>query len=69
MTLYQSGMPLALVSSFLGHAQLETTRIYAKPSMEMLREALKAATPEQDRDVKPLWEGKEDLMARKCGLR
>jgi len=68
-TLYQSGMPLALVSSFLGHAQLETTRIYAKPSMEMLREALKAATPEQDKDVKPLWEGKEDLMAKKCGLR
>lgn len=68
-TLYQNGMPLPLVSSYLGHAQLETTRIYTKPSMEMLREALKAVSPGQDRDVKPLWEGKEDLMARKCGLR
>lgn len=68
-TLYQNGMPLPLVSSFLGHAQLETTRIYAKPSMEMLREVLKVVSSGQDRDVKPLWEGKEDLMARKCGLR
>ncbi|KJR44902.1 hypothetical protein UF75_4720 [Desulfosporosinus sp. I2] len=29
MHLYRGGMPLALLSEWLGHAQLETTMIYA----------------------------------------
>lgn len=39
MHLYMAGMPLPLVSEWLGHAQLETTSIYAKATMEMKRKA------------------------------
>jgi site-specific recombinase XerD len=31
--MYQNGVPLPLVSRFLGHADLNTTKIYASPSM------------------------------------
>lgn len=37
MHLYQAGMPLALVSEWLGHSQLETTLIYAHADTEMKR--------------------------------
>jgi site-specific recombinase XerD len=67
--LYQKGTPLPLVSSFLGHAQLETTRIYARPSMDMLRTAIESVeTPEQKLE-KPLWKGREEELAKKYGLR
>ncbi|MGL5084546.1 MAG: tyrosine-type recombinase/integrase, partial [Clostridium sp.] len=39
MHLYQSGMPLALVSQWLGHSQLETSLIYAYADTEMKRAA------------------------------
>jgi len=70
-TLYQNGMPLPLVSSFLGHSLLETTQIYAKPSLKMMSNALQGVNP-GDYDYKaeePNWLGKEDLLARKCGIR
>lgn len=38
--LYQDRIPLELVSRMLGHSQIETTKIYAKLSIEMLREAI-----------------------------
>jgi integrase/recombinase XerD len=38
--LYQNGVELALVSRILGHAFLDTTRVYAKPSLTMMREAM-----------------------------
>jgi hypothetical protein len=38
--LYQSGVELALVSRILGNASIETTKVYATPSMEMLRQGL-----------------------------
>lgn len=37
MHLYQAGMPLPLVSEWLGHSQLETTTIYAYADSEMKR--------------------------------
>lgn len=39
MHLYQAGMPLSLVSEWLGHSQLETTLIYAYADTEMKRKA------------------------------
>lgn len=68
--LYQSGVELALISRILGHSQIETTRIYAVPSMSMLREAMESVeTPEQALE-KPLWEScSEDDLAKLCGLR
>jgi site-specific recombinase XerD len=67
--LYQNGVSLPLVSRLLGHASLETTRIYAKPSLKMLRDAIESVETSEGRKVKPIWEGKEDTMARLSGLK
>lgn len=66
--LYQSGVALELVSRILGHSSTETTKIYATPSMEMLRKAMETSNgfiPEE----KPIWQGDEEAMAIMCGLR
>jgi site-specific recombinase XerD len=65
--LYQDGVELELVSRILGHSSTQTTRIYATPSVEMLREAME--NQNEVPDEKPLWEGKEEELARLCGLR
>ena len=66
--LYQDGVALELVSVVLGHAHLETTKIYAKPSLRQIRDAMESVpTPVEDEE--PLWVGNEDEMARMCGLR
>lgn len=45
MHLYRNGMPLPLVSEWLGHAQINTTRMfYANADTEMKRNAINAAT-------------------------
>jgi len=68
--LYQNGIELPLVSRILGHAQLETTRIYAVPSLEMMRNALEANPPTSVKNEKPIWdENADELMAKMCGLR
>ncbi|MCR5106123.1 MAG: site-specific integrase [Eubacterium sp.] len=41
MHLYTAGVPLPLVSEWLGHSRLETTQIYARASLEMKRNAAK----------------------------
>ena len=68
--LYQSGVELALITRILGHSSIETTKIYATPSMEMLRAAMESIeTPEQSSE-KPLWKScSEDTLAKLCGLR
>lgn len=44
MHLYQHGMDLSLVSQWLGHANLETTLIYAHADTEMKRKAIEMAS-------------------------
>jgi site-specific recombinase XerD len=44
MHLYQRGMDLALVSQWLGHEHLETTKVYAHADTEAKRKAIDAAT-------------------------
>ena len=45
MHLYRNGMPLPLVSEWLGHAQINTTReFYANADTEMKRKAINAAS-------------------------
>ena len=66
--LYQGGVPLELVSRVLGHSSIETTKVYAKPSMEMMRQTMESAYPAA-LEEKPVWVGNEDEMARLCGLR
>lgn len=43
MHLYQSGMPMDLLSQYPGHAQVETTMIYAYADTEMKRVAIQKA--------------------------
>ena len=68
--MYQNGVELPLISCILGHSSIETTKVYAIASLEMLWTAMEAVeTPEQMRE-KPLWkECSEEEMAKLCGLR
>lgn len=66
--LYQSGVDLELVSRILGHSSTQTTRIYASPSMEMLKNAMNAASGSIP-DEEQIWPDDEEEMARLCGLR
>ena len=66
--LYQDGVALELVSTILGHKRLETTKIYAKPSLGQIYESMESV-PTPVSDEQPLWVGNEDEMARLCGLR
>lgn len=66
--LYQNGVELELISRILGHSSMETTKIYASPSLEMLRKAMDAVE-EPNAQETPLWSNKEDEIARLCGLR
>ena len=43
-------------------------KIYAAPSIEMLKKAMESANGFMP-DEKPIWEGDEDAMAKMCGLR
>ena len=68
--LYQSGVELALISRILGHSCIETTRIYATPSMTMLREAMESVKASGHENNKPLWTScSEEDLAKLCGLR
>lgn len=67
--LYRDGVDPIMISKILGHAQLETTKIYALPSIDQMREAMNRVPVPTDPAEKPLWVGREEEMARQCGLR
>lgn len=67
--LYQNGVALPLVSRILGHASLQTTQLYAKPSIDMLRRAMDAVESPAQHDEKPVWINDESVMAKLSGLR
>ena len=67
--LYQNGVSLPLVSRLLGHASLQTTQLYAKPSLKMLREAIESIETLEQKAEKPIWEEDEAMMAKLSGLR
>ncbi|RJE46628.1 MULTISPECIES: tyrosine-type recombinase/integrase [unclassified Dehalobacter] len=62
--LYRSGVPLPLLSEYLGHSQMTTTSIYAYASMEMKAEAIsKANNPNNTPNTeKTLWEGDAEMI-------
>lgn len=55
----------------MGHADVETTKIYAYADTEMKREAIRKG--ERARgiipDTEPVWKNDEDMMRKLCGLR
>ena len=67
--LYQNGVSLELIARMLGHSEIETSRVYAKPSIEMLRKALESVEGPELADEKPLWGGSEEELAKLYGLR
>ena len=71
--LYRAGMPLALLSEWLGHAQLETTMIYAYADTEMKRDAIQKATgnhnPLMSSAQTPCWKGDDQIIRKLYGLK
>ena len=64
--LYRGGMPLSILSEFLGHASEETTRIYAYADTEMKRKAIEKATPKNIPGGEiPIWDSSDDEVLRK----
>lgn len=73
--LYRNGMPLALVSEWLGHANIETTQIYAYADTKMKREAIEKSTTAintllQNQNINACcdWENDEEMIMKLYGL-
>ena len=72
MHLYEEGISLPMISEWLGHAQLETTKIYAKLSGEMKQKVLDTMQKRnnkifQNESNKDYIED-NDMLRRICGL-
>lgn len=65
--LYRDGVPLELVSAILGHSSSETTKVYAIPSAEQIREALAKGQPDEA-ETEKIWEGREAEIRKLFGL-
>lgn len=65
--LYQSGVELELVSRILGHTSTQTTRIYASPSIEMLKTAMENVSVDISEAAE--WIDNEEELAIICGVR
>lgn len=74
MALVRAGMELTLVQQWLGHAQLETTLVYARADTEMERKELAKAFPEES-PLRPFLNPErykvddEETLKRLVGLR
>lgn len=71
MHLYQAGMPLALVSEWLGHAQLETTLIYANADITMKQKAIDKVIDDRNsvfNDEPFKYENDEGIIKKLYGL-
>ena len=66
--LYRCGIPLPIISRFLGHAHLSTTNIYASADVEMIRSALQKIPADEETPVQPIWKNNDELLAKLCGL-
>ena len=65
--MYRDGAELELISRILGHSSTETTKLYAVPSIEMMRNVME--TGRLSTDEIPQWPDDEVEFARQCGLR
>lgn len=70
MHLYHQGMPLMLLSEYLGHSSEETTKVYAYADTEMKRAAIdKADIVRGDAPPPaPIWENDEEMILKLSGL-
>ena len=68
--LYREGMPMSLLSEFLGHASFESTKVYAFADTEMKREAILKADVFRNGTPAPvaIWENDEQMILKLSGL-
>jgi site-specific recombinase XerD len=71
MHLYRQGMPMHLLSEYLGHVNYETTKIYAFADTEMKRKAVERADALRGGTPPPeaIWTDNEDMILKLSGLR
>ena len=70
MHLYHQGMPMMLLSEYLGHASEETTKIYAYADTEMKRTAIDKADIVRNGVTapEPVWADDEEMILKLSGL-
>ena len=70
MHLYHQGMPMMLLSEYLGHASEETTKVYAYADTEMKRAAINKADIVRGNAPPPVpvWADDEDMILKLSGL-
>jgi site-specific recombinase XerD len=74
MSLYRGGVHLTLISEWLGHANFETTLIYAQADSEIKRKAMEKAIPvdtplAKHVNVERYKVDDEDVLKQLCGLK
>ena len=68
--LYRGGIPMALLSEYLGHVSMTTTKVYAYADTEMKRATIRKADPNNNAVEEPaIWEGNDDLIKKLYGLK
>ncbi len=72
MHLYMAGMPLELVSQWLGHSQIETSLIYARATTDMKRKAIEKISTKENSvfasDEAFKYENDEEIIKQLYGL-
>ena len=68
---YRDGMPLSLIAELLGHASVETTKIYAYADSEMKRAAMEKADAKRNTTTAPtpIWQNDSEMILRLSGLK
>ena len=73
MHLYLAGVPLPLVSEWLGHSSMETTQIYARATDEMKRQAQRKLGEKEDSvfkdDITFQYADNEAVLKKVAGLK
>jgi integrase len=62
MHLLQAGNPAIVIRDILGHADIQSTEIYAKADLEMKRRALERANTVQPSLDRCSWQREPDLL-------
>lgn len=70
MHYYRKGMPLVLLAEYLGHSDVQSTKVYAYADATMKRAAMLKADPQQKNIPNPvgIWENDEEMILKLSGL-
>jgi site-specific recombinase XerD len=67
--LYRNGMPLPIISEFLGHSSIQSTQVYAYADTEMKRKAIEKAHGSSNLpNDTPIWQTDNDVIRKLYGL-